>query len=88
MKILLANAEVLAYFDKEAKTKVIADASPVGLGAVLIQEQNGENGVISYASKSLTSVERRYSQTEKETLGLVWACERFHKFISMEKHLN
>ena len=50
LKSQLANAESLAYFDKDAKTKIIADASPVGLGAVLIQEQDGEERVISYAS--------------------------------------
>lgn len=81
LKFQLANAESLAYFDKEAKTKIIAHASPVGLGAVLVQEQNGEERVVSYASRSLTNVERRYSQTEKEVLGLVWACERFHPYL-------
>ena len=60
---------------------MIADASPVGLGAVLIQEQNGEERVVCYASRSFTSVEKRYSQTEKEALGLVWACERFHAYL-------
>ena len=35
LKLQLASAPVLAYFDKEAHTRVIADASPVGLGAVL-----------------------------------------------------
>ncbi|KAK6192673.1 hypothetical protein SNE40_004107 [Patella caerulea] len=81
LKERMKKAETLAYFDKTAKTLVIADASPVGLGAVLVQKQNGENRVISYASKSLSDVERRYSQTEKEALGLVWACERFHPYI-------
>ena len=37
----LAKATELAYFDPQAPTKVIADASPVGLGAVLIQTQEG-----------------------------------------------
>ncbi len=36
LKKELASAPVLAYFDKEAHTRVIADASPVGLGAVLV----------------------------------------------------
>ena len=64
-----------------AKIKLITDASPVGLGAVLTQEQNGEDRVICYASRSLSEVEKRYSQTEREALGIVWACERFHMYL-------
>ncbi|KAL8567037.1 hypothetical protein ACOMHN_027466 [Nucella lapillus] len=48
---------------------------------VLIQCQNGQDRVISYASRSLSDVKHRYSQTEKEALGLVWACERFHQYL-------
>ena len=76
LKRQLASAPVLAYFDKDAHTRVIADARPVGLGAVLVQEKNGESRAVCYASRSLSQVERRYSQTEKEALVLVWACER------------
>jgi len=50
-------------FGVDAETQVIADAGPVGLGAVLIQVQDGEHRVICYASRSLSAVERRYSQT-------------------------
>ena len=82
LKDSLANAETLAYFDSNAEeTKLITDASPVGLGAVLTQVQGGCKRVITYASRSLTDVERRYSQTEKEALGLVWGCERFHMYL-------
>ena len=81
LKRRLSSAETLGYFDKDAKTLIIADASPVGLGAILIQEQQGRKRVISYASKSLSAVERRYSQTEKEALAVVWACERFHVYL-------
>ena len=81
MKRQIASAPVLAYFDKEAHTQIIADASPVGLGAVLIQEKNGERRAICYASRTLSNVERRYSQTEREALALVWACERFHLYV-------
>jgi hypothetical protein len=47
LKKRLTIAETLGYYDKNAPTKVIADASPVGLGAVLVQEQGDELCVIS-----------------------------------------
>ena len=53
LKKRLSSAETLGYFDKNAPAKVIAEASPVGLGAVLVQEQGEELRVISYASRSL-----------------------------------
>ena len=81
LKSRLSNAQTLAYFDRSAPTQVIADAGPVGLGAVLVQWQNNEWRVVYYASRSLTDVERRYSQTEREALSLVWACERFHVYL-------
>ncbi|KAJ8369419.1 hypothetical protein SKAU_G00094470 [Synaphobranchus kaupii] len=54
----LAKAGTLAYFDKDAPTKVIADAGPVGLGAVLVQSQKGEMVPVCYVSRALTDCER------------------------------
>ena len=81
LKQSMAEAGTLAYFNKNASTKVVADASPAGLGTMLMQNQNGAWVPICYASRSLTECERRYSQTEKETLALVWACKRYHAYI-------
>ncbi|KAJ6648539.1 Retrovirus-related Pol polyprotein [Pseudolycoriella hygida] len=53
----------------------------VGLGAVLIQLNDKGPRVISYASKSLSDTEKRYCQTEKEALALVWSVERFHFYL-------
>ena len=36
----MAEAYTFAYFDENAHTKIITDASPVGLGAVLVQERS------------------------------------------------
>jgi len=77
LKRAITKAETLAYFRDDCKTRIIADAGPSGLGAVLTQLQGNLWRVISYVSRSLTDVERRYSQTEKEALAVVWACERF-----------
>ena len=82
LKHLITHAETLAYYQVGCRTRIVTDASPVGLGAVLTQQQGGVWRVISYASRSLTDVERRYSQTEKEALALVWVCERFSMYLS------
>ena len=82
LKDRLSSAPVLAYFNTNAHTQVIADASGVGLGAVLVQkQQDGSFRPVYYAARSLSDVERRYSQTEREALGLVWACERFQLYL-------
>ena len=69
------------HISEETVTRIIANAGPQGLGTVLTQLQDGEWRAISYASRNLTEVERRYSQTEKEALALVWACERFNIYV-------
>ena len=81
LKKLITNANALAYFSIDSRTRIVADASPVELGAVLTQLQGSEWRVVAYASRRLTDVERRYSQTEKKALALVWACERFNLYV-------
>lgn len=78
---LISQVGNLSHFDPKLKTRVVADASPVGLGAVLLQFHEGNPKVVSYASKSLTDTEKRYAQTEKEALALVWAVERFQIYL-------
>ena len=81
LKKLVAQATAIAYFRGDCNTRIIADAGPHGLGAVLTQLQDDERRAISYASRNLTEVERRYSQTEKEALAIVWARERFNIYV-------
>ena len=75
----LSSDTVMAYFDPKEQTETVlfVDASPVGLGSVLIQNDR----VVTYASRALTDVEKRYSQTEREGLSIVWACEHFHLYL-------
>ncbi|XP_055615315.1 uncharacterized protein K02A2.6-like [Toxorhynchites rutilus septentrionalis] len=84
LKELIGNVQHLRFFDNTLRTRVIADASPVALGAVLLQFKgptDDDPRPIAYASKSLTSTEKRYCQTEKEALALVWAVERFSVYL-------
>lgn len=82
LKSSIVESITLGFFDKSDETEVVTDASPVGLGAILIQ-RNKDNmeRVIMFASKSLSGPERRYSQTEKEALAIVWSIERFHFYL-------
>ena len=68
---------VMAYFDKEKETELVTDTSPFSLSAILAQKAPGsvdhERKVVAYISRSLSDVERRYSQTEREVLAIVWA---------------
>ena len=79
LKRVLTSDTVMAYFDPKEQTETVlsVDASPVGLGSVLMQ--NGK--VIAYASRSLSDVEKRYSQTEREALSIVWAIEHFRLYL-------
>ncbi|PFX23411.1 Transposon Ty3-I Gag-Pol polyprotein [Stylophora pistillata] len=81
VQLVQYSAKFLPNFVGDCNTRIIADAGPQGLGAVLTQLQDGEWRAISYVSMNLTEVERRYSQTEKEALTLVWACERFNIYV-------
>ena len=82
LKKSLSREPVLACFRLDAPTFVVTDASPVGLGAILLQDQGtGQRKPVAYINRSLTPTERRYSQIEREALGCVWAVERLHNYL-------
>lgn len=87
IKSAMLNITTLGYFDVKAETKLFTDASPSGLGAVLVQIQNDELVVISHAAKSLTDTEKRYPQTQREALAAVWGVERYY-FYLFGKHFK
>ena len=47
LKRLITQVEALTYFKVGCRTQIIADASPVGLGTVLTQQQGGMWRVVS-----------------------------------------
>ena len=71
-----------AFYDQSKRTRVTVDASPVGLGAIISQFDRDDNDrIVAYTSRSLSKVEQQYSQTEKEALGYVFGCEKFHMYL-------
>ena len=83
IQAILSEKTTLSYFDPSKATKLIVDASPTGFAAILIQHTLNKNDetVVAYRSRSLTEVERRYSQTEREALAVVFGCEHFRLFL-------
>ena len=77
IKEALTTTQVMAYFNPAKQTEVLVDGSPVGVGAILAQEVK----IIAYASRALTDVEQRYSQTDREMLAVVFGVEHFHLYL-------
>lgn len=82
IKQAISDTNYLGYYDPKDRCIVIADASPTGLGAVLLQQDKySKTRIIAFASKTLTDLERKYCQTEREALGLVWAVDKFQLYL-------
>lgn len=61
------------------------DASGYGIGAILMQEENGKELILEYASRSLTKEEKNYGISEKEALAIRWSVEHFEFFLKGKK---
>ena len=81
LKRLVTTAPVLGYFNSHLPTRIRTDSSSEGLGAMIEQSIDGNWFPVAYASRSLTSAEKNYAQIEKETLSIVFGCERFREYV-------
>ena len=77
----LMTPTVLRHYSPQALTKISADASSYGIGAVLLQQTDERWLPVAYASRAMTTTESRYAQIEKEALATTWACERFSSYV-------
>ena len=39
LKSMLTSSHVMAYFNKDKHTEIVVDASPVGIGAIMMQDK-------------------------------------------------
>lgn len=81
LKAKLSREPILHLPDVNREFVLRTDASNTGIGAVLLQEFDGEKFPIAYASKKLLPREQAYSTIEKECLAVVWAVQKFETFL-------
>ena len=77
----LTTIPTLAHYDPTRETRISADPSSFGFGAVLWQLKDDKLRPVAYTSRCFTETEKRYAQIEKESLAVTWACEKFRPFI-------
>ena len=88
-KKALSSSPTLALYDPTKEIVVSTDVSLYGLGEVLQKQPDGELLPVAYISRTLTSIEQRYAQIEKEALAITSACERFSDYlVGMTFHVH
>lgn len=81
LKSDLVSAPVLWNPDFALTFTLQTDASDRGLGALLLQEKNGEYHPLVYLSKKLLPREQNFATVEKECYAIVWAVQRLQKYL-------
>ncbi|KAL2076478.1 hypothetical protein ACEWY4_027942 [Coilia grayii] len=85
IKQRLCSAPCLAYPDKDRAFYLEASFSTHCLSAALSQQYDKDRRVVAYASRSLSSVELKFSDCEKALLATVWAVEHFRSYIGGQR---
>ena len=76
IETLSSEGKVLKYYRPDLDFYIKTDASGKGIGMALQQSENNEGSSlypIAYGSKTLTVAETRYTNIERELLGVVGA---------------
>ncbi|KAL8598384.1 hypothetical protein ACOMHN_032661 [Nucella lapillus] len=81
LKSNLSKKPVVILPNSEQEYVLRTDASDKGIGAVLLQERDGDLRPVAYSSKKLNNAEQNYSTIEKECLGVVWAIKKFEPYL-------
>ena len=74
---------LLVHYNPDAKLILRSDASPYGVGAVLLYQFNdGIEKLIAFASRTLAPAECRYAHLDKETLAIIFGLKHFNQYFA------
>lgn len=85
LKMAITSESVLHTPDFNNSFILQTDASAVGLGAVLLQDVDGQRKPVLFLSRKLLDRETRYSTVEKECLAMKWAISSL-KYYLLGRH--
>ena len=77
----LRESQVLAHFNSSLPVILFCDASPVGIGVVLVKVVDGMKRPVTFISRSLSYAERNYSQLERKVLAIIFAVVRLRQYL-------
>jgi len=84
LKEKLTAAPIFGMPRDEGTYYLDTGASGVGLGAVLSQDQDGQEVVLGYASRILSRTERNYDVTRQELLAVVYGLKAYRQHYSVD----
>nr|GEV46724.1 reverse transcriptase domain-containing protein [Tanacetum cinerariifolium] len=88
LKEKLTEAPILIAPNWDQPFELMCDASDYAVGVVLGQRVEKHFRPIHYASKTMIQAETNYTTTEKEMLAVVYAFEKFHSYLIMNKSIE
>lgn len=77
----ICSERVLAHFDESKAITIKCDASDDGIGAVMTHEIDGRERPVLFVSRALTKAERNYPILHREALAMVFAMEKFYRYV-------
>lgn len=81
-KNVMQSDTVLVHYNPKLPLVLAVDASPYGVGAVLSHTfADGTEKPIQYASQTLSDVQKRYSQIDREAYAIIFGVKKFYQFI-------
>ena len=81
LKAVLLQRPVVTYPDFSIPFQLYTDASNVGLGAILAQQQEGKECIICCASCTLSKSKQNYSASKEECLAVVRRIKNFRNYL-------